>query len=613
MDSTPYSIRYRILSDLLDSNIALAYDNAFIVDGESSTCLAEDEKAAVLDTVLLRSWNGETSCLDSVTFNILERNRLKHDDFDIIGCLGEGQFGVVEAVRFKMSGQVFAMKTIEKTTAKRAGRLLSLSLERHVHRLSSSSSLSPCPKLVAAFQTELSLHLIITYAECGSLWNRMCALFSDTKYPGCMPEEEIQWWGAQMVNAVGWLHSHNIVHRDIKPHNFLIKSDHHLQITDFGSAAPLYFTLPDEPLCVPWQFCVQPVGTPDYLAPEVLILAEQAVIESEQVHQTSDSHIPQHSEKKGYNASIDWWSLGSTLYEMATGKPPFFAETIHETYEKLITFRSDNLSFPTYLSSELISLLKDLINVPVKRLSTATMIQKSPFFQPTGWIDNCPKILCPPLISHDMLDNEQLQTNLQQSIQEDKFTFSHFFDFSNTSSVHLTPVSPPSSAPPVWSQWVGWSFHPDPDSLEVPSAADNSSGNAFMTPVRNKLTTCPFTPGIMNQPLAPLLPSTRSTKKQAFQELLHCVQMSAKKHMMRYNSQSAHSTSPCMTPVARGQMKTKSFTKDTSCVSLLSDPGMVLVETGASHQWLQERHDVLCGQLHHLDQQLFKLQKLLKC
>lgn len=197
-----------------------------------------------------------------------------------------------------------------------------------------------------------------------------------------------------------------------------------------------------------------------------------------------------------------------------------------------------------------------------------------------------------------MLDNEQLQTNLQQSIQEDKFTFSHFFDFSNTSSVHLTPVSPSSSAPPVWSQWVGWSFHPDPDSLEIPSAADNSSGNAFMTPVRNKLTTCPFTPGIMNQPLAPLLPSTRSTKKQAFQELLHCVQMSAKKHMMRYNSQSAHSTSPCMTPVARGQMKTKSFTKDTSCVSLLSDPGMVLVETGASHQWLQERHDVLCGQLH---------------
>ncbi|KIR68175.1 AGC protein kinase [Cryptococcus bacillisporus CA1873] len=593
MGFTPYSVRYRILSDLLNSNAALAYGNAFIVDGESSTCLAEDDKAAALDTMLLRSWNGDVSCLDCDTLNVLERNRLKHDDFDVLGCLGEGQFGVVEAVRFKMNGQVFAMKTIEKTVAKRVGQQLSLSLERHVHRLANSSPMAPCPNLIAAFQTELSLHLVITYAEHGSLWNRMCALFSDTGCTGGMLEEEIQWWGAQMVSAIGWLHSHNIVHRDIKPHNFLIKSNCHLQITDFGSAAPLHFTLPDESPCVPWQFCVQPAGTPDYLAPEVLILAEQAVIESTQAHQTSGNHIPHHTEKKGYSASIDWWSLGSTLYEMATRKPPFFAETIHETYQKLITFKSDNLSFPTYLSSELILLLKGLITVPIKRLSTAMVIQKSPFFQSAPCIDSFSKILCPPLGPPE-LDHGQFQNNFQQSIHEDKFTFSHLFDYSDTSSVHLAPASPSSSATPVWSQWVGWSFHPEPSCLEATSEANNSSGNdAFMTPIQKKFTICPFTPGIMNQLPSTSLPSTHSTKKQVFQELLHCVQMSAKKHMTN-------------------QVKTKSFIKDTSCISLLSDPGMELIETGASHQQLQERHDVLCGQLHHLDQQLYKLQKLLK-
>ncbi|KAE8541726.1 hypothetical protein D1P53_001899 [Cryptococcus gattii VGV] len=378
MDFTPYSVRYRILSDLLNSNTALAYDNAFIVDGESSTCLAEDDKAAALDTMLFRSWNGDVSCLDCdseyhiqlcqrvdrLALNALERNRLKHDDFDVLGCLGEGQFGVVEAVRFKMSGQVFAMKTIEKTVAKRAGQQLSLPLERHVHRLANSSPLAPCPNLIAAFQTELSLHLIITYAEHGSLWNRMCALFSDTECTGGMLEEEIQWWGAQMVSAIGWLHSHNIVHRDIKPHNFLIKSNCHLQITDFGSAAPLHFALPDESPCVPWQFCVQPAGTPDYLAPEVLILAEQAVIESTQAHQTSGNHIPHHTEKKGYSASIDWWSLGSTLYEMATGTPPFFAETIHETYQKLITFRYRKTSSHSAISLITQTLLQSNLHQP---------------------------------------------------------------------------------------------------------------------------------------------------------------------------------------------------------------------------------------------------------
>lgn len=109
MGFTPYNVRYRILSDLLNSNTALAYDNAFTVDGESSTCLAEDDKAASLDTMLLRSWNGDVSCLDCdseyhiqlcqrvdrLALNVLERNRLKHDDFDVLGCLGEGQFGVV--------------------------------------------------------------------------------------------------------------------------------------------------------------------------------------------------------------------------------------------------------------------------------------------------------------------------------------------------------------------------------------------------------------------------------------------------------------------------------------------------------------------------------------
>lgn len=198
-----------------------------------------------------------------------------------------------------------------------------------------------------------------------------------------------------------------------------------------------------------------------------------------------------------------------------------------------------------------------------------------------------------------MLDHEQFQNNFQHSVQEDKFTFSHLFDYSDTSSVQLTPASPSSSATTVWSQWVGWSFHPNPSCLEVTSEAINSSGNnAFMTPIQKKFTTCPFTPGILNQLPSTSLPSTHSTKKQVFQELLHCVQMSAKKHMTKYGSQLAYSMSPCMTPIAKSQMKTKSFIKDTSCISLLSDPRMELIETGASHQQLQERHDVLCGQLH---------------
>src|ERR1700761_4048664 len=86
------------------------------------------------------------------------------------------------------------------------------------------------------------------------------------------PNPVAKFYAAEVVLALDYLHSMNIIYRDLKPENLLLDRHGHLKITDFGFAKEV----PD----ITWTLC----GTPDYLAPEVVA-------------------------SKGYNRSVDWYGL----------------------------------------------------------------------------------------------------------------------------------------------------------------------------------------------------------------------------------------------------------------------------------------------------------------
>lgn len=184
-------------------------------------------------------------------------------------------------------------------------------------------------------------------------------LFFHLKKFRVFPEHMARFFAAELVSAISHLHTVNVIYRDLKPENVLLDENGHIHLTDFG--------LSKDDVSDPrgaTTFC----GTPEYLAPEMLINRKS---------------------REGYGKAVDWWSLGTLLYEMLTGWPPFYDKNLRKMCENIL--RSD-LQFPpgSTASPEARDLIRGLLlRDPAKRLGSkddgAQEIKNHPFFAGVDW------------------------------------------------------------------------------------------------------------------------------------------------------------------------------------------------------------------------------------
>jgi protein kinase A len=315
------------------------------------------------------------------------KGKYSQEDFLLQRTLGTGSFGRVHLVQSKHNHRFYAMKVLKKAQVVKMKQIEHTNDERRMLNRVRHPFLVT---LWGTWQDSRNLYMVMDFVEGGELFSllrksQVSVLFAldcspplpcqrdpplgsshtpRTPYgtltwtvfpplPQRFPNPVAKFYAAEVTLALEYLHSHQIIYRDLKPENLLLDRHGHLKITDFGFAKDV----PD----ITWTLC----GTPDYLAPEVV-------------------------SSKGYNKSVDWcvcprirhlhtsphvlhltlvirWSLGILIFEMLCGFTPFWdSGSPVKIYENILRGK---VKYPPYLHDDAVDLLSQLITADLtKRL-----------------------------------------------------------------------------------------------------------------------------------------------------------------------------------------------------------------------------------------------------
>ncbi|KAJ3254370.1 hypothetical protein HDU77_004108 [Chytriomyces hyalinus] len=312
-------------------------------------------------------------------------------DFEIIKPISRGAFGKVYLAKKSATQDLFAIKILKKDDMIRKNMMSQVRAEHKALTLSRNPFVV---KLFYAFQSKDYLYLVMEYLIGGDLSTLLSAF-------GTFDLTMTRMYTAEVVLALEYLHANGITHRDLKPDNMLITKDGHVKLTDFGLSSVSTeeqiqksgLSVPDAPGAAASMrkrsiqrrmskvdaqqrrlkegSSQQLLGTPDYLAPELLLGLDHGPI-------------------------VDWWSLGICAYEWLVGIPPFTDETTEAIFKNIL---NHDIQWPEEqaeegeaetnpdgaISSDAKDFVMKLLNQdPFTRLKAAG-IKKHAFFEGTDW------------------------------------------------------------------------------------------------------------------------------------------------------------------------------------------------------------------------------------
>lgn len=273
--------------------------------------------------------------------------------------LGKGGFAKCYEFTNLDSKKVYAAKIVSKASLVKSRAKQKLITEIKIHKALHH------PNIVAFehyFEDHENVYILLELCQNQSINDLL-------KRRKRLTEIEVQCYMVQLIKSLKYLHSHRVIHRDLKLGNLFLTDKMELKGGDFGLAAKLEFEGERKrTVC----------GTPNYIAPEIL------------------------DGKTGHSYEVDIWSLGVICYTLIIGKPPFETQDVKATYKRI---KANNYSFPegAVISEYAKSLISEiLVTDPVKRPSLDQILAHDFFNQG----NSIPKLLptstlaCPPSLSY---------------------------------------------------------------------------------------------------------------------------------------------------------------------------------------------------------------------
>ncbi|KAJ4468251.1 kinase-like protein [Lentinula aciculospora] len=255
------------------------------------------------------------------------RNELSIDDFSIGETLGEGSYSTVLKATLRKTGKKYAIKVLDKTHLARKNKSFTVKVER-LALIRLGRAHPGVISLYWTFQDDYSLYFVLDLVPNGEMQSLISRM-------GSLSLRCSQYYAAQIVDALEYMHSKGVIHRDLKPENLLLDASYRLKIADFGTAKILNADVEAE------RF----VGTAQYIAPELIVANESS-------------------------ESSDLWALGCVLYQMISGRFAFSGLSEYLTLQKV---KQVEYTFPEGFDQNAKDLIQRLlVREPTQRLGAGT-------------------------------------------------------------------------------------------------------------------------------------------------------------------------------------------------------------------------------------------------
>ena len=279
-------------------------------------------------------------------------------DFSFGRILGEGSYSTVYLATDRQTLKEYAIKVLEKRHIIKEKKIKYVNIEKNtLNRLTEHPGIV---RLYYTFQDETSLYYVLDLCNGGELLGVL-------KKTGTFDIDCVRFYGAQILDAIHYLHSRGVIHRDLKPENVLLDDQMHVKITDFGTAKLLKDPrAPKEANPIDQGGSSNPsqrednddgraasfVGTAEYVSPELL------------------TH-------KSAGKASDLWAFGCIIYQLFAGRPPFKAGSEYLTFQKIVNLEYE---FPPGFPPAARDLIERCLVLDPARRLTIEHIKNHEFF-----------------------------------------------------------------------------------------------------------------------------------------------------------------------------------------------------------------------------------------